>query len=157
MLLYYILTHNKDVALKGFLRECRPSRLNHVTLVFTVFLFYASPFRIHSSIHNIVYHIALLIFNTCDRLTYSFHNYLHMLHSLNYLHIRKVFFSLIYYFYRSLYYFFPIRKYNGGGQGPTHWREYQTWPIQIQPRFNYYFIETKCISWSQKHSNKYQR
>ena len=35
--------YNKDVALKGFLRGCRPSRLNHVTLVFLVFLFYAPP------------------------------------------------------------------------------------------------------------------
>ena len=40
--MYYTLIHNKDVALKGFLRGCRPTRLNHVTLVFTVFLFYAS-------------------------------------------------------------------------------------------------------------------
>ena len=37
------LLHNKDVALKGFLCGCRPTRLNHVTLVFSVFLFYASP------------------------------------------------------------------------------------------------------------------
>ena len=37
------LLHNKDVALKGFLRGCRLSRLNHVTLVFSVFLFYTSP------------------------------------------------------------------------------------------------------------------
>ena len=37
------LSDNKDVALKGFLRGCRPSRLNHVTLVFLVFLFYTSP------------------------------------------------------------------------------------------------------------------
>ena len=41
--MYYILIHNKDVALKGFLHGCRPTRLNHVTLVFSVFLFYASP------------------------------------------------------------------------------------------------------------------
>ena len=41
-LLYYTFIHNKDVALKGFLRGCRPTRLNHVTLVFSVFLFYAS-------------------------------------------------------------------------------------------------------------------
>ena len=34
------LLHNKDVVLKGFLRGCRPTRLNHVTLVFLVFLFY---------------------------------------------------------------------------------------------------------------------
>ena len=37
------LLHNKDVTLKGFLRGCRPTRLNHITLVFSVFLFYASP------------------------------------------------------------------------------------------------------------------
>ena len=38
------LLHNKDVALKGFLLGCRSTRLNHVTLVFTVFLFYTSSF-----------------------------------------------------------------------------------------------------------------
>ena len=38
--MYYTLIHNKDVA---FLRGCRPSRLNHITLVFSVFRFYASP------------------------------------------------------------------------------------------------------------------
>ena len=38
------LLHNKDVTLKGFLRGCRPTRLNHVTLVFSVFLFYASHY-----------------------------------------------------------------------------------------------------------------
>ena len=38
------LLHNKDVALKGFLRGCRPTRLNNVTLVFSVFLFYTFPF-----------------------------------------------------------------------------------------------------------------
>ena len=36
------LLHNKDVTLNGFLRGCRLTRLNHVTLVFSVFLFYAS-------------------------------------------------------------------------------------------------------------------
>ena len=40
--MYYTLIHNKDVALKRFLRGYRPLRLSHVTLVFIVFLFYAS-------------------------------------------------------------------------------------------------------------------
>ena len=48
--MYYALIHNKDVALKGFLRGCRPSRQNHVTLVFTMFLFYVS------SSASILYH-----------------------------------------------------------------------------------------------------
>ena len=39
----YTLLYNKDVGLKGFLRGCKPSRLNHVTLMFSVFLFYTSP------------------------------------------------------------------------------------------------------------------
>ena len=38
-----ILLYNKNVTLKGFLRRRRPTRLNHVTLVFLVFLFYDSP------------------------------------------------------------------------------------------------------------------
>ena len=29
--------HNKDVGLKGFLCGCRPTRLNHVTLIFSVY------------------------------------------------------------------------------------------------------------------------
>ena len=33
-----------------------------------------------------------------------------MLHSLNYLHMKKLFFSLICYFYHSLYYLFCIGK-----------------------------------------------
>ena len=37
------LLYNKDVALKGFLHGCRLTRLNHITLVFSVFLLYASP------------------------------------------------------------------------------------------------------------------
>ena len=35
-------SYNKDVTFKGFICGCRPSRLNHVTLVFSVFLFYTS-------------------------------------------------------------------------------------------------------------------
>ena len=35
--------YNKDVAFKGFLCGRRLTRLNHVTLVFSVFLFYDSP------------------------------------------------------------------------------------------------------------------
>ena len=38
-----ILLYNKNVTLKGFLRRRRPTRLNYVTLVFSVFLFYDSP------------------------------------------------------------------------------------------------------------------
>ena len=37
------ILHNKDITLKGFLRGRRPTSLKHVTLVFLVFLFYASP------------------------------------------------------------------------------------------------------------------
>ena len=36
------LLYNKNVTLKGFFRGCKPIRLNHVTLMFLVFLFYAS-------------------------------------------------------------------------------------------------------------------
>ena len=35
------LLYNKDVAFKRFLCECRLTKLNHVTLVSSVFLFYA--------------------------------------------------------------------------------------------------------------------
>ena len=53
------LLHNKDVALKRFLRGCRLTRLNHVTLVFLVFLFYASSFAsILASQHGITHCIA---------------------------------------------------------------------------------------------------
>ena len=65
-LLSYTLIHNKDVALKGFLCGCRSLRLNHVTLVFTVFLFYAflfcNPFQ-HTQ-HGITHHIANNIYLT---------------------------------------------------------------------------------------------
>ena len=44
------LLHNKDVALKRFLCGCRPTRLNHVTFIFSMFLFYAS-----SSTSNLAY------------------------------------------------------------------------------------------------------
>ena len=37
------LLYNKNVALKGFLHGCRPTRLNHVTLMFLMFLFYVFP------------------------------------------------------------------------------------------------------------------
>ena len=36
------LLHNKNVALKRLLCGCRSTRLNHVTFIFSVFLFYAS-------------------------------------------------------------------------------------------------------------------
>ena len=36
------LLHDKDVTLKGFLHGHRPTKLNHVTLMFSVFLFYTS-------------------------------------------------------------------------------------------------------------------
>ena len=44
MLLYYTLTY-KDIAFKGILCARRPTRLNHITLMFSVlFLFCAFPF-----------------------------------------------------------------------------------------------------------------
>ena len=39
-----MLLQNKVVALRRFLREHRSTRLNHVTLMFLVFLFYTFPF-----------------------------------------------------------------------------------------------------------------
>ena len=58
--MYYTLIHNKDVTLKGFLRGCRSSRLNHVTLVFTVFLFYAF-FSASTLVYTTWYNTSLLI------------------------------------------------------------------------------------------------
>ena len=40
---YTTLLHNKDVTPKDFFYGHRPIRLNHVSLVFLVFLFYISP------------------------------------------------------------------------------------------------------------------
>jgi len=37
------LLYNKDVALKGFFHGYRLTRLNHVSFVFSIFLFYAFP------------------------------------------------------------------------------------------------------------------
>ena len=45
------LLHNKDVALKGFLLERKSTRLNHVVFDVLILCF---PFRIHSSIYNMV-------------------------------------------------------------------------------------------------------
>ena len=58
------LLYNKDVHLKGFLRirGCRSTRLNHVTLVFSMFLFYFSSFT--SILVYKTWYSALLIYLT---------------------------------------------------------------------------------------------
>ena len=68
--MYYTLIHNKDVAFKGFLRGCRPTRLNHVILVFSVFLFYVSPLAstlTYITWYNTSLLIIIFIFNIGDK------------------------------------------------------------------------------------------
>ena len=57
------LLHNKDVALKGFLHRYRLTRLNHVTLVFSTFLFYASISTSTLHIQHGITHRVANIFN----------------------------------------------------------------------------------------------
>ena len=58
-----IVLHNKNVALEGFFCGCKPTRLNHVTLVFSMFLFYVSP-SASTLAYTTQYNILLLIYLT---------------------------------------------------------------------------------------------
>ena len=58
-----IVLHNKNVALEGFFCGCKPTRLNHVTLVFSMFLFYASP-SASTLAYTTQYNTLLLIYLT---------------------------------------------------------------------------------------------
>ena len=60
------LLYIKDVTLKEFLCGCRPTRLNHITLVFSMFLFYASPSAstLAYTTWHLIHHVVNNIFNT---------------------------------------------------------------------------------------------
>ena len=60
------LLYIKDVTLKEFLCGCRPTRLNHITLVFSMFLFYVSPSAstLAYTTWHLIHRVVNNIFNT---------------------------------------------------------------------------------------------